>query len=150
VKLPEPINSDGHDYGACPDTGTATTMFFSSGTDSPFAPVPSTTLYVSERQNDRAPLGSAHLPSDTLNCPTCFGGLPTIRAGARRSAGWAIAETALAIRIFTVRYGDEHRLPLTMRLRAESDLLLFLRFESFGSASQTLRITREVCLAEAT
>jgi hypothetical protein len=43
-----------------------------------------------------------------------------------------------------VRYGDEHLLPLTMRLRAESDLLLFLRFESFGSASQTLEHTRSL------
>src|SRR4026209_2079697 len=40
--------------------------------------------------------------------------------GARRSVGWAIAVTALAIRIFTVRYGAEAYTPLTMRLSLES------------------------------
>ena len=39
-------------------------------------------LYVSERQNDRAPWGP-RIYLDTLNCPTCFGGLPTIRAGGK-------------------------------------------------------------------
>jgi hypothetical protein len=57
-------------------------MFFSSGTDNPFAPGAINHLYVSERQNDRAPRG-LRIYLDTLNCPTCFGGLPTIRAGGK-------------------------------------------------------------------
>ena len=81
VKLPEPINSDGHDYGPAL-TPDGHTMFFSSGTDNPFAPRAINDLYVSERQNDRAPWGP-RISLDTLNCPTCFGGLPTIRAGGK-------------------------------------------------------------------
>jgi hypothetical protein len=81
VKLPPPINSDGHDYGpALTPDGHA--MFFSSGTDNPFAPGAVNHLYVSERQNDGAPWGP-RIYLDTLNCPTCFGGLPTIRAGGK-------------------------------------------------------------------
>jgi WD40-like Beta Propeller Repeat len=79
VKLPPPINSEGHDYGPAL-TPDGHTMFFSSGVDNPFAPGAINHLYVSERQNDRAPWGP-RLYLDTLNCPTCFGGLPTIRAG---------------------------------------------------------------------
>ena len=79
VKLTAPINSDGHDYGPAL-TPDGHTMFFSSGTDNPFAPGAINHLYVSERQNDRAPWGP-RIYLDTLNCPTCFGGLPTIRAG---------------------------------------------------------------------
>jgi hypothetical protein len=78
VKLPPPINSEGHDYGPAL-TPDGHTMFFSSGVDNPFAPGAINHLYVSERQNDRAPWGP-RLYLDTLNCPTCFGGLPTIRA----------------------------------------------------------------------
>ena len=81
VKLPEPINSDGHDYGPAL-TPDGHTMFFSSGIDNPFAPGAINHLYVSERQNDRAPWGP-RIDLDTLNCPTCFGGLPTIRAGGK-------------------------------------------------------------------
>lgn len=81
VKLPEPINSDGHDYGPAL-TPDGHTMFFSSGTDNPFAPRAINDLYVSERQNDRAPWGP-RIALDTLNCPTCFGGLPTVRAGGK-------------------------------------------------------------------
>jgi WD40 repeat protein len=81
VKLPEPINSDGHDYGPAL-TPDGHTMFFSSGTDNPFAPGAINHLYVSERQNDRASWGP-RIYLDTLNCPTCFGGLPTIRAGGK-------------------------------------------------------------------
>jgi WD40-like Beta Propeller Repeat len=81
VKLPEPINSDGHDYGpALTPDGHA--MFFSSGTDNPFAPGAVNQLYVSERPHDRAPWGP-RIYLDTLNCPTCFAGLPTIRAGGK-------------------------------------------------------------------
>jgi WD40-like Beta Propeller Repeat len=81
VKLPAPINSGGHDYGPAL-TPDGHTMFFSSGTDNPFAPGAINHLYVSERQNDQAPWGP-RIYLDTLNCPTCFGGLPTIRAGGK-------------------------------------------------------------------
>ncbi len=81
VKLPEPINSDGYDYGPAL-TPDGHTMFFSSGTDNPFAPGAINHLYVSERRNDRAAWGP-RMYLDTLNCPTCFGGLPTIRAGGK-------------------------------------------------------------------
>jgi len=80
-KLPAPINSEGHDYGPAL-TPSGHTMFFSSGTDNPFAPGAINHLYVSERQNDGAPWGP-RIYLDTLNCPTCFGGLPTIRAGGK-------------------------------------------------------------------
>ena len=81
VKLTPPINSEGHDYGPAL-TPDGHTMFFSSGTDNPFAPGAINHLYVSERQNDRAVWGP-RIYLDTLNCPTCFGGLPTIRAGGK-------------------------------------------------------------------
>jgi hypothetical protein len=81
VRLPQPVNSDGQDYGpALTPDGHA--MFFSSGTDNPFAPGAINHLYVSERPNDGAPWGP-RIYLDTLNCPTCFGGLPTIRAGGK-------------------------------------------------------------------
>jgi hypothetical protein len=79
TKLPPPINSDGHDYGPAL-TPDGHVMFFSSGSDSPFTAGAINHLYVSERQSDRAPWGP-RIYLDTLNCPTCFGGLPTIRAG---------------------------------------------------------------------
>ena len=78
VKLPPPIDSEGHDYGPAL-TPDGHVMFFSSGTDNPFAPSAINHLYVSERKNDGAPWGP-RIFLDTLNCPTCFGGLPTIRA----------------------------------------------------------------------
>jgi hypothetical protein len=81
VRLTPPINSEGHDYGPAL-TPDAHTMYFSSGTDNPFALGAVNYLYVSERQNDRAPWGP-RIYLDTLNCPTCFGGLPTIRAGGK-------------------------------------------------------------------
>ena len=81
VKLTPPTNSEGNDYGPAL-TPDGHTMFFSSGTDNPFAPGAINHLYVSERQNDRAPWGP-RIYLDTLNCPTCFGGLPTIRAGGK-------------------------------------------------------------------
>ena len=81
VKLTPPINSEGHDYGPAL-TPDGHTMFFSSGTDNPFAPGAINHLHVSERQNDRAPWGP-RIYLDTLNCPTCFGGLATIRAGGK-------------------------------------------------------------------
>lgn len=81
VKLPPPIDSEGHDYGPAL-TPNGHVMFFSSGTDNPFAPGAINHLYVSERKNDRAPWGP-RIFLDSLNCPTCFGGLPTIRAGGK-------------------------------------------------------------------
>ena len=80
VKLPAPVNSNGHDYGPAL-TVDGRVMFFSSGTDNPFAPGAVNHLYVSERQSDGT--WGARIYLDTLNCPTCFGGLPTIRAGGR-------------------------------------------------------------------
>jgi hypothetical protein len=79
VKLLPPINSDGHDFGPALTPG-GHTMFFASSIDDPFAPGAISHLYVSERQNDNAPWGP-RIYLDTINCPTCFGGLPTIRAG---------------------------------------------------------------------
>jgi WD40-like Beta Propeller Repeat len=81
VKLPPPINSEGHDYGPAL-TADGHVMFFSSGLDNPFAPGAINHLYVSERQHDGAPWGP-RIYLDTINCPTCFGGLPTIRAGGK-------------------------------------------------------------------
>ena len=81
IKLPAPINSDGHDYGPAL-TPDGQTMFFSSGTDNPFAPGAINHLYVSERKNDGEAWGP-RIYLDTLNCPTCFGGLPTIRAAGK-------------------------------------------------------------------
>jgi WD40-like Beta Propeller Repeat len=78
VKLPAPVNSDGHDYGPAL-TADGRVMFFSSGTDNPFAPGAVNHLYVSERQSDGS--WGPRIDLDTLNCPTCFAGLPTIRAG---------------------------------------------------------------------
>lgn len=81
VKLPPPINSDGHDYGPAL-TPDGHTMFFTSGTDNPFAPGAINHLYVSERRNDGEPWGP-RIYLDTLNCPSCFSGLPTIRAAGK-------------------------------------------------------------------
>jgi Periplasmic component of the Tol biopolymer transport system len=81
IKLPPPINSEGHDYGPAL-TPDGHTMFFSSGTDNPFAPGAVNHLYVSERKHDGEPWGP-RIYLDTLNCPTCFGGLPTIRAAGK-------------------------------------------------------------------
>jgi len=78
VKLMPPINSDGHDYGPAV-TPNGHTMFFASGTDNPFAPGAINYLYVSERASDSAPWGP-RIYLDTINCPTCFAGLPAIRA----------------------------------------------------------------------
>ena len=101
VKLHPLINSEGHDYGPAL-TPDGHTMFSASGSDNPLHRRINH-LYVSERQNDRAPWGPRIYP-DTLNCPTCFGGLPTIRAGGKEICGWAIAATASVTRTFTVRY----------------------------------------------
>ena len=78
VKLPPPINSDGHDFGPAL-TPSGQTMFFASSIADPFAPGAVSHLYVSERRNNDEPWGP-RIYLDTINCPTCFGGLPTIRA----------------------------------------------------------------------
>jgi WD40-like Beta Propeller Repeat len=79
VKLMPPINSEDHDYGPAL-TPDGHTMFFTSSIDNPFALGAISHLYVSERPNDLAPWGP-RIYLDTINCPTCFAGLPTIRAG---------------------------------------------------------------------
>lgn len=81
VLVDAPINSNGHDYGPAL-TPSGNTMFFASGTDDPFAPGAINHLYVSERKNDSSPWGP-RIYLDTINCETCFGGLPTIRAGGK-------------------------------------------------------------------
>jgi hypothetical protein len=81
MKLPQPINSEDHDYGPAL-TPDGHTMFFTSGIDNPFARGAINYLYVSQRQNDRAPWGP-RIYLDTLNCDTCFAGLPTIRAAGK-------------------------------------------------------------------
>jgi hypothetical protein len=78
VKLGPPINGEGHDYGPAL-TPSGHVMFFTSGTDNPFDPGAVNNLYVSERRSDRAPWGP-RIDLDTVNCPGCFSGLPTIRA----------------------------------------------------------------------
>ena len=80
VKLPPPINSDGQDYGPAL-TPSGHRMFFIVDRRS-ILPGAVSHLYVSERRNDRAPWGP-RIYLDTLNCPTCFAGLPTIRAGGK-------------------------------------------------------------------
>jgi hypothetical protein len=81
VKLTVSINSEGHDFGPAL-TPSGHTMFFASGTDNPFAPGAISHLFVSERTHDNAPWGT-RIYLDTVNCPTCFAALPTIRAGGK-------------------------------------------------------------------
>jgi hypothetical protein len=81
VKLAGPINSADHDYGPAL-TPDGHKMFFSSGIDNPLARGAINHLYVSQRQNDRAPWGP-RIYLDTLNCDACFAGLPTIRAAGK-------------------------------------------------------------------
>jgi len=57
-------------------------MFFAAGKDNPFAPGAINNLYVVERANHSAPWGPPVFLS-SINCPTCFSGLPTISADAR-------------------------------------------------------------------
>jgi WD40-like Beta Propeller Repeat len=76
-----PISSNGNDYGPAL-TPNEKTMFFTSGIDNPFAPGAINHLYVSERKNSDSPWGP-RIYLDTINCATCFRGLPTIRAGGK-------------------------------------------------------------------
>jgi len=79
--LDPPINSAGHAYGpALTPNGLA--MFFAAGNDNPFAPGAINHIYVSERKTKREPWG-APVYLDTINCSTCFGGLPTIRGNGK-------------------------------------------------------------------
>jgi WD40 repeat protein len=76
-----PINFDGNAYGPAL-TPNQHVMFFSAGVDNPFAPGAVNSIYVSERKNENDPWGTP-IYLDTINCPTCFAGLPAIRAGGK-------------------------------------------------------------------
>jgi hypothetical protein len=76
-----PINSAGHAYGPAL-TADGMTMFFAAGADNPFVPGAINHLYVSERKSPNATWG-APIYLTSVNCPTCFGGLPTISASGR-------------------------------------------------------------------
>ena len=73
-----PINGDGNAYGPAL-TADGNTLFFAVGNDNPFAPGAINHLYVSERKNHNAPW-EAPIYLTSVNCPTCFSGLPTISA----------------------------------------------------------------------
>jgi len=79
VLLDPPINFDGQAYGPAL-TPSGHTMFFAAGTDNPFAPGAINHIYVSDRKNEHDSWGTP-IYLDTINCSTCFGGLPAIRAG---------------------------------------------------------------------
>jgi len=81
VLVDPPINSDGHAYGPAL-TPNGHTMFFAAGNDNPFAPGAINHIYVSERKNKHESWG-APIYLDTINCPTCFGGLPAIRGNGK-------------------------------------------------------------------
>ena len=74
-------DSDGHAYGPAL-TPDGRTMFFSAGSDNPFAPGAINHICVSQRKNIHEPWG-APIYLDTINCATCFGGLPTIRGNGK-------------------------------------------------------------------
>jgi hypothetical protein len=76
-----PINFDGNAYGPAL-TPNQHVMFFSAGVDNPFAPGAVNYIYVSERKTENDPWGTP-IYLDTINCPTCFAGLPAIRAGGK-------------------------------------------------------------------
>jgi hypothetical protein len=76
-----PINFDGNAYGPAL-TPSQHVMFFSAGIDNPFTPGAVNHIYVSERKNENDPWGTP-IYLDTINCPTCFAGLPAIRAGGK-------------------------------------------------------------------
>jgi hypothetical protein len=77
VLLPPPVNTDTtNDFGAAL-TKNGKTLFFSSGTDDPFAPDAVIDLFVTERLHEDAPWGPP-VAIDTINCPSCFQGLTTM------------------------------------------------------------------------
>jgi WD40-like Beta Propeller Repeat len=76
-----PINFDGNAYGPAL-TPNQHVMFFSAGVDNPFAPGAVNYIYVSERKTENDPWGTP-IYLDTINCLTCFAGLPAIRAGGK-------------------------------------------------------------------
>ena len=82
VKLMPPINSAAHEFGPAL-TSSGHTIFFASSIDDPFAAGAVSHLYVSERKNDDEPWGP-RIYLDTINCGTCFGGLPTIWADGKQ------------------------------------------------------------------
>ena len=79
-------------------------MFFSSGTDNPFAQSAIHHLYVSERKSDGAQ-SAPHLLRHAQLCATCFGDLPTRRAGGkeislmgdRGDSDWSLIKRAVAL-----------------------------------------------------
>jgi hypothetical protein len=81
VLVDPPINNNGNAYGPAL-TADGKTMFFAAGQDNPFAPGAINHLYVSERKNRNTSWGTPIYLS-SVNCPTCFGGLPTISASGR-------------------------------------------------------------------
>ena len=105
VKLPAPIDSEGHDYGPAL-TPNGHSMFFSSGTDNHSHRAPSTTcMYQSGRTTVRR--GARVFTSTRLTVQRASEGCRRFVPAARRSAGWAIAATALATRTFTARRGGK-------------------------------------------
>lgn len=76
-----PINFDGNAYGPAL-TPNQHVMFFSAGLDNPFAPGALNYIYVSERKTENDPWGTP-IYLHTINCATCFAGLPAIRAGGK-------------------------------------------------------------------
>ena len=81
MALPPPVNGSGQTYGPAL-VPSQKVMFFSAGADFPFAPGAINHLYVTERQHQDDNWGTP-IYLDTINCPTCFGGLPTIRASGK-------------------------------------------------------------------
>ncbi len=63
-------------------TANEKAMIFAAGKDNPFAPGAINDLYVTERATTSAPWGPP-VSLSSINCPTCFSGLPTISANAR-------------------------------------------------------------------
>jgi hypothetical protein len=81
VLVDAPINGSWNAYGPAL-TPDGNTMFFAAGTDNPFASGAVNYIYVSERKNGREPWRTP-IYLDTINCPTCFAGLPTISGNGR-------------------------------------------------------------------
>jgi hypothetical protein len=79
--LGPPMNLDGHAYGPAL-TGDERTMVFASGAGDPFAPGALHRLFVTTRRGstDR---WSTPIALESIDCPTCFAGLPTVTADGR-------------------------------------------------------------------
>jgi hypothetical protein len=98
VILDPPINSDGHAYEPELTPNGRRMFFFAAGSDNPFAPGAINHIYVSERRNKHKPWG-APIYLDTSIARPVSEGCPPSAETARRYAGWAIGETALATRM---------------------------------------------------